>query len=48
MVKEAFRLASYGTLTEAADLMEKALNAMPALREKYQLTLVKWRKGVHM
>ncbi|HXX93994.1 MAG TPA: serine/threonine-protein kinase [Planctomycetota bacterium] len=48
MVQEAFRLANYGTLTAAADLMEKALNAWPPLREKHERTLIKWRKGVHM
>ena len=33
-------------LVEAADLLEQALNRLPALRPKYEYTLSLWRRGI--
>jgi hypothetical protein len=49
MAKEAVRLArSLGNVAEAADLMERALNEWPGLRDRYEKMLKNWRRGVVM
>jgi serine/threonine-protein kinase len=49
MAKEAVRLArSLGNVAQAADLMERALNEWPGLRERYEKMLKNWRRGVVM
>ena len=45
----ALRLArNAGTLGEAADLMEEAINHCPRLREEYEYQLKLWRRGMVM
>jgi serine/threonine-protein kinase len=49
MAAEALRLAQErGRLTEAADLMEEAINRSPRLRDKYEARLRLWRRGIAM
>jgi len=47
MVGEALKMACYvGKLNDAADLMEEAFNNWPVLREKYEIRVTLWRKGI--
>jgi serine/threonine protein kinase len=49
MAQQALLLSRQaGTLGEAADLMEEALNKWPALREQYEYQLKLWRRGIVM
>ncbi len=46
-LQEALRLAqNFTTLTSAADLLEEAMSKDPALRERYDMQLQLWRKGI--
>jgi len=47
MVDEALKMAFYvGKLSDAADLMEEAFNIWPQLREKHEIRVTLWRKGI--
>ncbi len=49
LVKKALEKSRlYGELTEAADLMEEALNYDPSLRDRYADKLRLWRSGISM
>ena len=49
MVQQALLLSRQaGTLGEAADMMEEALNKWPVLREQYEYQLKLWRRGIVM
>jgi len=49
MIAQAIRLSQEGDrLTEAADLMEQALNQWPALREEYEPLIRRWRAKIIM
>ncbi len=49
MVAEALKLSrSTRYLSDAADLMEEALNKWPGLRRKYEYQLSLWRRGIVM
>ena len=49
LVQQAIKISQEpGRLTDAADLIEEALNKFPALREEYQGRLKLWRRGIAM
>ena len=49
LVQKAIKISQEaGRLTDAADLMEEALNKFPAMREEYQGRLKLWRRGIAM
>ncbi len=49
MIAKAFHLAiDAGKLIEAADILEEAVNAAPAMRLRYEYQIQLWRKGVVM
>jgi len=49
MAGEAIRLArDTGRLSEAADLMEQAMNLSPELRDRHEYTAQLWRRGISM
>lgn len=49
LVRAAIKIAEeHGRLSEAADIMEEALNGSPALRQKYADKVRLWRSGVSM
>ena len=49
LAEQAVKLARVsGKLIEAADLMEEAFVKSPDLREKYEISVRTWRKGMFM
>jgi len=49
MARDALEMArSTGRLSEAADLMEQAMNICPDLRERHEYTVQLWRRGIAM
>jgi eukaryotic-like serine/threonine-protein kinase len=49
MVAAAHRLVQeHGRLTEAADLLEEAINQLPQLRDRFENQLTLWRRGITM
>jgi serine/threonine protein kinase len=49
MVTKALELAKQSSrLVEAADLLERAINTLPQLREEYEYQLKLWRRGLTM
>jgi serine/threonine protein kinase len=49
MARDAVQLArETGRLTEAADMMEQAMNLCPELRERHEYSVRLWRRGIAM
>lgn len=48
LAREAQALARRGLLIAAADKMEEAFNECPSLREKFELKIPLWRRGISM
>lgn len=49
MISRAFRISrETGRLTEAADLMEQAINRWPVIREEYEPQIKRWRANIIM
>jgi serine/threonine-protein kinase len=49
MIDDALALSSNpGSLMNAADLLEEAINKAPELRDEYESQLKLWRRGVCM
>lgn len=48
LAKDAFEFKKQGRLSEAADVIEEALNKWPELRHKYAAQVRLWRCGISM